>query len=64
MYMFFRYGILFFLPLEWILILETGLHNLQHLVVIVLRSQKCTILNLSFDMLDAVLASLQVQKPF
>ena len=29
-----------FLPLEWILNLGAGLHSLQHLVVIVVRSQK------------------------
>ena len=47
-----------FLPLEWILNLEARLRSLQHLVVIVLRSQKMQILNFSFDMLVAVEVSL------
>ena len=46
-------------PLEWILNAEAGLHSLKYLVVVVLRSpKKCTILNFSFEMLEAVQAIL------
>ena len=38
-----------FLPLEWILNLEAALHSLQHLVVIVLRSQKMHNFKLQFS---------------
>ena len=35
-----KVGTFVFLPLEWILNLEAGLHSLKYLVVAVLRSQK------------------------